>query len=134
MAIQLSTGVRNAMVDSIESVVGTAGYVKIFSGAAPADCQAGTSGTLLVNIDLPSDWIGAASGGTASKSGTWDGTAVAAGTAGHYRLYNNGTTVCHEQGSITTSGGTGDLTLDNTSISSGQTVTVTSWTRSVGNA
>jgi hypothetical protein len=132
MAIQLGTGVRNAMVDVMETTIGTAGYVKIFTGAAPADCQTATSGTLLVNIDLPTDWIGAASGGTASKSGTWDGTAVAAGTAGHYRVYNNGTTICHEQGTV--GQGPGDLSLDNVSIASGQTVTVTSWTRSVGNA
>ena len=132
MAIQLGTSLRNAMVDVIESHVGTAPYLKIFSGAAPADCQTATSGTLLVNIDLPSDWFGAASGGTASKSGTWDGTAIAAGTAGHYRLYNNGTSTCFEQGSAGT--GSVDLVLDNNSISSGQTVTVTSWTRSVGNA
>lgn len=132
MAIQLGTGVRNAMVDVIETTVGTAGYIKIFTGAAPADCQSGTSGTLLVNIDLPSDWFTAASGGTGSKNGTWDGTAVAAGTGAHYRLYNNGTSVCHEQGTV--GQGSGDLSLDNVSIASGQTVTVTSWTRSVGNA
>jgi hypothetical protein len=132
MAIQLGTSLRNAMVDTIESHVGTAPYIKIFSGAQPADCQTATSGTLLVNITLPSDWFSASTGGTGAKNGTWNGTAGAAGTAGHFRLYNNGTSTCYEQGSAGT--GSVDLVLDNNSIGSGQTVTVTSWTRSVGNA
>jgi hypothetical protein len=71
-------------------------------------------------------------GGTASKSGTWQGTAGAAGTAAHYRLYNNGTSVCSEQGSV--GQGSGDLSLDNVSIASGQVVTVTQWDRSIGGA
>lgn len=132
MAVQLGTGLRNAMIGQYESTVGTSAYIKIFSGAQPADCQAGTSGTLLCNIALPSDWYNAASNGTCTKNGTWQGTAVAGGTAGHYRLYNNGTSVCSEQGAVSTSGS--DLNLDNTSIASGQTVTVTQWDRSVGNA
>lgn len=132
MAIQLGTGLRNNMVDQYESTVGTSAYIKIFTGAQPADCQSATSGTLLCNVALPSDWYGAASGGTATKSGTWQGTAVAAGTSGHYRLYNNGTSVCSEQGSAGT--GASDLVLDNSSIASGQTVTITSWTRSQSGA
>lgn len=128
MALQLGTGLRNNMVNQYETTVGTSAYIKIFSGAQPADCQTATSGTLLCDVALPSDWFGAASGGTASKSGTWQGTGVAAGTAGHFRLYNNGTTVCHEQGSCGTSGA--DLNLDNTIIGTGQVVTITSWSRS----
>jgi hypothetical protein len=132
MVIQLGTTLRNNMADQIEATVGTAGYVKCFTGSQPADCQAATSGTLLVNITLPSDWFTAASGGTASKNGTWQGTAVASGTFGHYRFYNNGTSVCHEQGSCGT--GSVDLVMDAASVTSGQVVTVTSWSRSIGNA
>lgn len=132
MTIQLGTGLRNNMIGQYESTVGTSAYVKVFTGAAPADCQAGTSGTLLANIALPSDWYGTASGGTCSKSGTWEGTGVASGTAAHYRLYNNGTSVCSEQGTV--GQGSGDLSLNNVSIASGQVVTVTQWDRSVGGA
>jgi hypothetical protein len=38
------------------------------------------------------------------------------------------------QGSITATGGGGDMTLDNTSIASGQTITVTGFTLTAGNA
>jgi len=132
MAIQLGTALRNAMVNQYESTVGTAAYIKVFTGAQPSDCQQATSGTLLVNIALPSDWYGAASGGTSTKVGTWQGTALAAGTAAHYRLYNNGTSACSEQGSV--GQGSGDLSLDNVTIASGQTVTVTQWDRSQSGA
>lgn len=132
MAVQLGTGLRNNMVNQYESTIGTSAVIKIFSGAQPADCQAATSGTLLANITLPSDWYTAAAAGTSSKNGTWQGTGVAAGTAGHYRMYNNGTSVCSEQGACGTSGS--DLNLDNTSIASGQIVTVTQWDRAIGGA
>ncbi len=132
MTIQLGTTLRNNMIGQYETTVGTSAYIKLFSGAQPADCQAGTSGTLLCDIALPSDWYGAASGGTCTKSGTWQGTAGSAGTFGHYRLYNNGTSVCSEQGSAGT--GSVDLVLDAASCSSGQTITITTWTRSQSGA
>jgi hypothetical protein len=135
MTVQLSTAVRNGRLDAIETVIGTSAVLKIRSGAQPADCATADSGTVLATINLPSDWAAAASGGSKAKSGTWqDLTADAAGTAGHYRLYASDGTTCHEQGSITATGGGGDLTLDNTSIAAGQTVTITTWTKTDGNA
>jgi len=134
MTIQLSVAVRNARLDSIETTVSTSPKLQIRSGAQPASCAAADSGTLLCEITLPSDWMAAASGGSKSKSGTWSATASATGTAGHYRLKDSAGTTCHEQGSITATSGGGDLELDNTSITSGQTVTISTWTRTDANA
>lgn len=135
MAVQLSTGVRNARLDAIESTIGTSAILKIRTGSQPADCGTADSGTVLATLSLPSDWMAAASGGSKAKSGTWqDASADATGTAGHWRLYDSGGTTCHAQGSVTATGGGGDLTLDSTSITSGQTVTITSWTFTDGNA
>ena len=36
-----------------------------------------------------------------------------------------------EEGTVTATGGGGDLTLDNTSITAGQTVTITAWNRTM---
>jgi hypothetical protein len=55
-------------------------------------------------------------------------TGAAAGTAGHYRLTDNAGTTVHMQGTVTATGGGGDLTVDNTSIASGQAVNITGWT------
>lgn len=134
MTIQLSTTVRNAMLDAIETAVGTSPILRIRTGAAPANCATADSGTVLATMTLPSDWLAAASGGSKVLSGTWqDASADATGTAAHYRIYDSGGTVCHEQGTVTATGGGGDLTLDNVSIASGQTVTITSYSRTAGN-
>lgn len=131
MAVQFSEAVANAMLDQIETTVGTSPVLEIRSGAAPANCAAADSGTLLASLTLPSDWMAAAASGAKAKSGTWqDTSADNSGTAAHYRLKASGGTV-HSQGTITATGGGGDMTLDNTSISAGQSVTITSWQWSI---
>lgn len=135
MALQYSVTVRNAQLDAVEATVSTAPLLRIYSGAAPANCAAAASGTLLAEMTLPSDWMAAASSGSKALSGTWqDASANATGTAGHFRLYDSGGTTCHAQGTVTATGGGGDLTLDNVSIASGQSVTITSFTITAGNA
>ena len=135
MAFQFSTTARNAALDAIETAIGASAILKIRSGSAPADCGTANSGTVLATLNLPSDWLAAASGGSKSKSGTWEDTSAdAVGTAGHFRIYASDGTTVHMQGTITATGGGGDMTLDNTSIASGQTVTITSFTLSAGGA
>jgi hypothetical protein len=128
MARKYSVARRNARLAADETTIGTGPILKFFTGSPPADCAAANSGTELVSMTLPSDWLGAPSSGAAAKAGTWQGTAGGTGTAGHYRLYASDGTTCHEQGTITATGGGGDMTIDNTSIASGQTVTVTGFT------
>ena len=134
MAIQLSTVVRNARLDALETAVGTSAVMKIRSGAQPANVATADSGTVLATLPLPSDWMSAASGGTKALTGTWqDTSADAAGTAGHFRIYASDGTTAHVQGSVTATGGGGDLTLDNAVLASGQSVTITSFTLTDGN-
>lgn len=134
MALQYSASVRNAQLDAVESTTGTAGKLRIYTGSPPADCATAASGSLLVDITLPSDWMAAASGGVKAKSGTWSATASGTGTAGYYRIWDSGVTTCHVQGTVTATGGGGDLTLDSTSITSGQTVTISTYSLTAGNA
>jgi hypothetical protein len=128
MAIQLGTTYRNALLDQFETSVGTAAKLQIRSGAQPATCATADSGTLLCELTLPSDWMGAANAGAKALAGTWSGTGAAAGTAGHFRIKDSGGTTCHMQGTVTATGGGGDLTLDNTSIASSQAVSITGFT------
>ena len=73
--------------------------------------------------------------GYVSKSGTWTGTGVATGTAAWFRYLCDGadagnsatTTYRRFDGSITIAGGSGDATLTNTAVTSGQSVTVSSF-------
>jgi hypothetical protein len=134
MAIQLSVTVRNAMLDAIEAAQGVSAKLEIFTGSMPANCGTADSGTKLVSMTLPSDYLAAASGGTKSILGTWSAAAIAGGTAGYYRIKDSTGATCHEQGTITLTGGGGDMTVDNTSIGNGQTVAVTSYTFTAANA
>lgn len=133
MTIQYSTAVRNARLDTVESTTGTAAVLKIFSGAQPANCAAADPTGLLVTITLPSDWMSAASAGAKALLGTWSGTASggAATAPVSFRIYDSGVTTCHLQGSAGV--GSGDLQV-NGAITSGQSVTVTAFTLTAGNA
>jgi hypothetical protein len=127
MAIQLSTSVRNARLDAIESAIGASAILKIRTGAQPTDCAAADSGTVLATLNLPADYMAAAASGSKAKSGTWqDTTADASGTAAHFRIYAADGTTCHLQGTV--GQGAGDLSLDSTSIIAGQQVTINTFT------
>lgn len=135
MALQYSVAVRNAKLDAVETTVGVSAVLKIRSGAAPANVATADSGTVLATLSLPSDWMAAASSGAKALAGTWqDASADNTGTAAHFRIYASDGTTAHIQGTVTATGGGGDMTLDNTSIASGQSVTVTSFTLTAGNA
>jgi hypothetical protein len=131
MAIQLALATRNARLDAIETDLGADPDLEIRSGAPPADCAAADSGTLLCAMQLPADAFAAAANGSKAKSGTWQGTGAAAGTAGHFRIKTSGG-VCKLQGTV--GQGSGDLSLDNTNIAVDQTVTITGFTLTDGNA
>lgn len=130
MALQFSTALRNAMLDAIETEGGTSVILRIRSGAAPANCAAADSGTLLAEITLDADWAAAAGSGAKAFQGLpdSDSSANATGTAAHFRLFKSDGTTCFMQGTVTATSGGGDLEIDNTSITSGQVVQLTSWT------
>lgn len=134
MAIQYSVAVNNAKLDAIETTIGTSAVMKIRSGSAPATCATADSGTVLATLSLPSDWMAAASSASKAKSGTWqDSSADATGTAAHFRIYASDGTTCGMQGTVTATGGGGDLTVDNTSFAAAQSFTVTTFTINAAN-
>jgi hypothetical protein len=134
MALNYSTTLRNAQLDAVETTVGTSAKLYIRTGAKPTACADADSGTLLATLDLPSDWLAAASSGSKAKNGTWTGTGADAGSAGHFRIQDSGATTCHLQGSITATGGGGDMELDNIVIAVSQAITISTFTLTAGNA
>lgn len=134
MAVQFSVAVRNARLDAVETTIGTSAVLKIRAGAQPATCATADSGTVLATLNLPSDWMAAASGGTKDLSGTWeDASADAAGTAAHWRLYATDGTTCGAQGTVTATGGGGDMTVNNVVFAAGQAFSITGFTLTDGN-
>jgi hypothetical protein len=132
MTLQYSVAVNNARLDAFETAAGTSAKLRIYTGSVPANCAAAATGTLLVEMALPSDWMSAASAGAKAKTGTWSGTGAAAGTAGYFRIVDTAGTTAHAQG--TCGLGSGDMSLDNTSIAVSQVVTVNSFSLTTGNA
>lgn len=133
MAITLSVAVRNARLDAIESAIGTSAVLKIRTGAPPATVATASTGTVLATLNLPSDWMANASGGTKAMTGTWqDTSADATGTAGHFEICASDGTTVHLRGTVDTS--TGDLVVDNTSFNAGQSFSITAFTLTDGNA
>lgn len=135
MALQFSAAVRNARADAIESVIGASAVLKIFTGAKPADCAAADSGTVLATMNLPADWMSSAASGVKSLLGSWqDSSADASGTAGYFRIYASNGTTCGLQGTVTATGGGGDIQLSTVTIVAGQSITITNETITEGNA
>lgn len=135
MALQESVAVRNAKLNAVEVTIGVDAVFRIFTGAPPANCAAANTGTELAAMTLPTDWMAAASNGSKAYTAPWaDASANADGTAGHFRLYAADGTTCGLQGTITASGGGGDMIIQNTSVVTGQAVTVTAFTLTEANA
>lgn len=121
--------VANAQLDAVETAIGASAVLKIRSGAKPGNTSGADSGTVLATVNLPADWLANAAARSKAKSGTWqDLSADAAGTAGHWRIYAADGVTCHLQGTITATGGGGEMTLDNTVLAVGQEFTVTGFT------
>ena len=138
MAIQFNVATRNARLDTIESTNGTSCSLEIRSGTKPGACATATSGgAVLATINLPSDWMAAASSGAKAIAGTWeDLSADATGTASFFRIYNSqatkNETTCFLQGDVAASAS--DMNVSSVSFTAGQSFSVTSFTLTDGNA
>jgi hypothetical protein len=117
----------NAMLNnSIGGGLADAGLLLIYSGTQPAAGGGALSGnTLLATLTMGSPAFGSASAGVLTANNITSATAIATGAASWFRLTKaDGVTVLLD-GSIGTAGC--DLNLSSTSIISGGTVTVTTF-------
>lgn len=134
MALKLSNVAKNGALDGIESAIGVSAVLKLRTGTPPTNISDADTGTVVATLNLPSDWMAAASGGSKAKTGTWeDASADSTNTVGHFRIYASDGTTQHIQGTVTATGGGGDMELDNVSVNSGQKVTITTFTLTAGN-
>ena len=135
MAMQYSVAFRGAALDQIETVLGVSAKLRIYSGAVPANTAAAATGTLLADITMASDWAAAASAGSKALSGVpLNTTAAAAGTAGYFRFVDSAGTTTTAQGTVTATGGGGDLTFDNPTFTLGQALSITGFTFTMAGA
>lgn len=125
MTVRIGTTARNAAVDAVRAQLDAgagAAKLRIYTGSQPATPATAATGTLLVEITLNDPAADAA----ASGSSTFDvspvpsGTAVATGTAGWARLLDSNNVA------VVDAAIPADITIDDTSIVLGGTVTVPS--------
>lgn len=129
MALKYSAAIANAQLDAIETTIGTSAILKIRTGAPPANVAAAATGTVLATLNLPSDYMAAASAFSKAKTGTWEDTSAdASGDAGHFEITASNGTTRHVQGTVTATGGGGDMTVDNITFAAAQAFTITTFT------
>ena len=137
MTIRISTAARNAAIAAAAALVdggSGAGVIRVYTGSQPATPATSPSGTLLLEFTCSDPAFGSPSTGTVTlditPAVTDDG--ITTGTAGWFRICDSteaaGTGLGIVDGSVTATGGGGDLTLSTVSITTGLTVTVTSFT------
>jgi hypothetical protein len=129
--MRINDSLRTDIIATLASTFNS-GMLRIYTGAMPA-ADAAPTGTLLVTINLPNPALAAGTAGVQNRNGTWQGTAVADGTAGYVELTNAaGTKRIYL--TVSATGGAGqvqiqdDQSVGTTSIVSGGVVTVTSAT------
>lgn len=124
--LKYSNGTRDAQQQGLITYAGSGAIIKIYDGTQPSNANTAiTTQTLLVSLPI-SGTFGTDSNGTITLSAVTNGTAVATGTAQFFRItQSNGTTVVMD-GSVGTS--SADMILNNTSIATSQTVSISSGT------
>ena len=132
MALNLkySAALKNAQQNAITTTLGASALLNIYSGTQPANPDTAiTSQVLLATLTCNATFAPAASGGVLTLNAIANGTGTAGAGAGTtatwYRLTTSGSTA-HIDGTVGIS--VADLNLNNTSIATGQTVSVTSAT------
>lgn len=136
MTFTISSFMRTASITAWD--IFNNGTLELRTGAPPGPNAAAT-GTVVATITLPADAFdapGTGGAGVIQKAGTWqDTSADAAGTVGHFRLIQSGDTngatgAADErlEGTVTNTGGGGDMTMDNSVVEAGQQITVNTFT------
>lgn len=133
MTVQWSVALRNAILDQVTTSLGGSWKLKIRSGAQPADVATASSGTVIATFTPTA--TAAASGAKAYVTGSPTASAAAANAGGsmHYELTTSGD-VPVERGTVTVTGGGGDMTIDNMTIALNQTITITQFQKTAPGA
>ena len=125
----LSVASWNLALDAALNVLNS-GFIQIYTGTQPATPDAALSGnTLLATLTLGSTAFSASSGGAKTANAIGSATAGNTGTATFFRAYKSDDATAVIDGSVGTS--STDMILNSVAISSGATVSCSSWTVSM---
>jgi len=133
MALGLLAALRSNRLDEVTALIDAgagAGKIRIYNGTRPA--TGGTATTLLAELPMSDPSFPAASAGAmVGNAVTDDSSADATGTAAWFRVVDSNNVFVMD-GDVGTSGS--DLNLNSLSITIGQTVSITQFDLTDGNA
>jgi hypothetical protein len=136
MALKFPAAFRTTRAGTVTTRAGNGALLRIYDGtrAADADTAIGAQ-VLLAELVCGTPFApGAASGVLTANAITQDSSANASGTATWFRLLDSAGTTTVMDGSVTASGGGGDLQLVTTTVVATQPVQVTSFVLTEGGA
>ena len=121
MAVTHNTTVRNAVADVVVDAIdaGGAGSI-VFQDGSQSDSDVAT-----LSFSNPS--FGAAASGVATANAITDDTDCNAGTVSKFTVYSGGAADIFS-GSVTATGGGGDIILSSVAIGQGDTISISSLT------
>lgn len=119
MSISISAAVAQAMAAAAATDIGAGSTIEIRAGAKPATPETAATGTLLGTVAISGSFT--ASGAVLTAADPAAISVVASGTAGWFRVKSSGGTA-KVDGTVTGSGGGGDMQLSNTALVAGGTV------------
>ena len=142
MTTELSTGLRNELMDALDTAL-TNGVIEIYTGSQPATSDLTESGTKVLRVTLASGAFSAgaptnglnlatAAAGVTEKevAEVWSGVGLADGTAGWFRYYANAYVTGASSTAIRFDGvcgvGSGQLRMSSLTVTTGATTTVDS--------
>lgn len=130
--MKLNTATRNTVCQTLLNLFNAGsgpGYLQIRSGSGPATPNDVANGTLLATIllaDPAFDTAGTTGAGVGVAHAIAVATGLANGDAGWFRAYDSND-VPVEDGTVSVTGGGGELELNTVTISVGVDVAVTAW-------
>lgn len=133
--LKYSASLKNGQQDAITTKLGASALLLIYAGAQPAtpDTAIGAQ-VLLATLTCNATFAAAAAGGVLTLNAIASGTGTAGagvGTTATFFRLTTSASVAQIDGTIGVSGS--DINLNNTSIATGQTVSITSATLTNGN-
>ena len=119
MALTVAAASCNAMGSALATNIGASAVIEIRSGTKPATPETTASGTLLVSITISGSF--SSTSGVLTAADPASVAPTASGTAGYFRLKQSGGTAVLD-GTVTATGGGGDMQLGSTTITTGVNV------------
>jgi hypothetical protein len=126
--VRFSSAALNAFLDTLNTTIGSGGFLRFYSGTKPTDADTALSGnTQLAQLALSSSPFGAASSRSVTAASiTTDTSADATGTATWASFVTSGGTRVLDV-TVGEAADSADITVDNKDFQSGADIAVTSF-------